>query len=126
MSTASSSAIFSTNRVDSLGFYLNPLRMPLDLWRRRDLVWQFTVREVQGRYKGSYLGLVWAMINPLLMLAVFTFVFHNLFHSRWNQNNAHENFMVYAMHLYSGIIAFNIFSESVNRRRPLSRRTPTT
>ena len=38
------------------------------------LIWQLTKRELTGRY-GSYLGIVWAPIHPLLMLAAYTFVF---------------------------------------------------
>jgi lipopolysaccharide transport system permease protein len=90
---------------------LNPFKMAAGLWSRRELTRQFIVREIQGRYKGSYLGLVWAIINPLLMLAVFTFVFRFLFRSRWE--GSHQGVMDYALNLYSGMIAFNIFSESV-------------
>lgn len=90
---------------------LNPLKMAASLWSRRELTRQFIVREIQGRYKGSYLGVLWAIINPLLMLAVFTFVFRYLFRARWE--GAHQGVMDYALNLYSGMIAFNIFSESV-------------
>jgi lipopolysaccharide transport system permease protein len=95
----------------ALSLNLNPVEMAANLWRRRELTSQFIVREIQGRYKGSYLGLLWAMINPLLMLCVFTFVFHYLFKARWD--SAHQTVMGYALNLYSGMIAFNIFSESV-------------
>ncbi len=45
------------------------------LWRHRDLIRQLTRREVIGRYKGSVLGVLWSLVNPLLILAVYTFAF---------------------------------------------------
>ena len=43
--------------------------------RHRTLIWQFSRREVLGRYRGSLFGLAWSFITPLLMLGVYTFVF---------------------------------------------------
>ena len=43
--------------------------------RKRDLWWQFTVRAVESRYRGSYLGMLWAVLNPMLMLSVYFVVF---------------------------------------------------
>jgi lipopolysaccharide transport system permease protein len=108
-------ASYRADQVDSVIAHLNPLLLCGDLWKYRNLIRQFTVREIQGRYKGSYLGVIWAMINPLLMLAVYTFVFHDINGQRWDPNNQNENFLVYATHMFIRIIAFNLFSESVNR-----------
>ena len=47
--------------------------------RKRDLWWQFTVRAVESRYRGSYLGILWAILNPLLMLAIYFAVFGIIF-----------------------------------------------
>jgi len=84
-----------------------------NLYQRRELLRQLSVREIQGRYRGSYLGMVWALLTPLLTLLVYTFVFHVVFHATWYRQD--ENFMVYAMNMFSGIIAFGIFSESAIR-----------
>ena len=46
------------------------------------LVSQLTRREVTGRYRGSYLGIVWSFINPLLLLCIYTLVFHYIFNAR--------------------------------------------
>lgn len=51
--------------------------------RNASLIWQMTKREVVGRYRGSVLGLAWSFFNPLLMLAVYSFVFSFVFKSRW-------------------------------------------
>ncbi|MGA2583104.1 MAG: ABC transporter permease [Tepidisphaeraceae bacterium] len=85
-----------------------------NLTRRRELIWQLSLREMQGKYRGSYLGMIWALVTPLLTLMVYTFVFHFVFHAHWT-DQPDENFMVYAMNMFSGIIAFNVFSESTVR-----------
>jgi len=46
-----------------------------DLWRHRDLLWQFTMRSIEVRHKGSYLGLIWSVLNPLLMLGLYVLMF---------------------------------------------------
>ena len=46
-----------------------------DLWVHRELLWQFTLRNVELRHKGSHLGLVWSFLNPVLMLGLYVLVF---------------------------------------------------
>jgi lipopolysaccharide transport system permease protein len=103
--------------------YLQPLKMIHNLWTRRYLIWQFTLREVQYRYRGSYLGVLWSLITPLLMLLVYTFVFSVIFRVRWT-DSASESFMDFALILFSGLIAFNVFSECITRAPLLIVGTP--
>ena len=84
-----------------------------DTWRQRNLIWQLIRREVVGRYKGSVLGIVWTLAQPLLMLAVYTFVFGIIFESRWQ--GAAGNKLEFAAILFSGLLVFNLFSECINR-----------
>ena len=44
-------------------------------WAHRNLIWQFARREVLGRYRGSVLGVGWAVLTPMALLAVYTLVF---------------------------------------------------
>ncbi len=53
------------------------------LIKNRFLIEQLTKRDISGRYKGSMLGNAWSFITPLLMLAVYTFVFTVVFKARW-------------------------------------------
>lgn len=46
-----------------------------DLWQHRELLWQFTLRNVELRHKGSHLGLIWSFLNPLLLLGLYVLVF---------------------------------------------------
>lgn len=70
-------------------------------------------RDVEGRYRGSLFGLLWAVINPLLMLAVYTFVFSVVFNARWSTGS--ESKTEFALALFSGLTVFNLFSECINK-----------
>lgn len=94
---------------------LNPLAAVTDLWRHRDLIRQFTRREIEGRYKGSYLGLLWSFITPLVMLLVFTFVFGVVFKARWPHARGGDSLAEFALVMFAGQLAFQAFAEPVNR-----------
>jgi len=58
------------------------------------------------------LGVLWSLAAPLLTFAVYSFAFGVIFHGRWSGNLSGEN---YSLILFSGIVTFSIFSETVNR-----------
>lgn len=92
---------------------INPIKLATHLWYHRELIKQFTKREVIGRYRGSYLGILWSFLNPLLMLVVYTFVFSVVFKARWSTGS--NNRLEFALILFSGITTFNLFAEVVTR-----------
>lgn len=102
-------------RPDSARQYLNPLAMLRNLWLYRNLIKQFTRREVAARYRGSYLGILWSFVTPLVMLIVYTFVFSIVFKARWGNQLSDESQVGFALTLFTGLIAFNVFSESIAR-----------
>ncbi len=83
-------------------------------WSHRQLIAQMTKREVIGRYKGSVLGLTWSFFNPILMLAVYTFVFSVVFKARWGMGEE-ETKSQFAMVLFAGLIVHGLFAEVLNR-----------
>lgn len=83
-------------------------------WGNRQLIVQMTRREVVGRYRGSVLGLVWSFFNPLMMLAIYTFVFSFVFKARWGMAIA-ESKADFAIILFVGLIVHGLFAECVNR-----------
>jgi len=91
-----------------------PLSVFSSLYDHWDLILQMGKREVIGRYRGSILGLVWSLFNPILMLAVYTFVFSVVFKMRWGQG-AGDSKAEFAYILFAGLIIFNLFSEVINR-----------
>jgi ABC-type polysaccharide/polyol phosphate export permease len=52
------------------------------IWRHRGLLSTLVSRELKARYRGSVLGLFWSFVNPLLLLAVYSFVFGFVFAPR--------------------------------------------
>jgi lipopolysaccharide transport system permease protein len=82
-------------------------------WRNRQLIIQLTKRDVLGRYRGSVMGLAWSFFNPLIMLAVYTFVFSVVFKARWGGGG--EDKINFAIILFAGLIVFGLFAECINR-----------
>ncbi len=70
-------------------------------------------RDVVGRYKGSAIGLMWAFLNPLLMLVVYTFVFSVVFKAKWGGGD--EPKTQFAVILFAGVIVHALFAEVLNR-----------
>jgi lipopolysaccharide transport system permease protein len=90
------------------------LKFPRSLWHNRELWWRLTQREVLGRYRGSVLGIGWSFITPLAMLAVYTFVFSQVFKARWG-GLEQVGPLGFAVNLFAGLIVFNLFGECVSR-----------
>lgn len=76
------------------------------------LIISLVQRDVVARYKGSMLGIIWVICNPIIMLLVYGFVFGVVFESRWGDIQGKGNF---AIVLFLGLITFNFFGETVNR-----------
>lgn len=91
---------------------LNPLRIFADIWQNRYLLGQLVKRDVLLRYRGAVFGVLWIFFSPLIMLAIFAFIFGQIFQMRWPQQ---ESGIPFWLLLYTGLIAFNFFAETVSR-----------
>lgn len=91
----------------------NPKSIIVSFWQNRGLIKQFIKREVISRYRGSYLGLMWSFINPLIMLGVYSFIFSVVFKVRWSIGTGSK--IEFALVLFCGLITFNIFAEVISR-----------
>lgn len=81
-----------------------------DLWQHRELLWQFTLRNVELRHKGSHLGLVWSFLNPLLMLGLYVLVFGYIFGGSFGILPG-ETRVDYALGIFFGLTVFHFVSE---------------
>nr|WP_248797616.1 ABC transporter permease [Pseudomonas sp. MWU13-2105] len=70
-------------------------------------------RDISGRYRGSWLGLLRSLVYPLFMLAIYSFVFGGIFKFRWEADS--RSLLEFALILFIGMMVFNLFSECVSR-----------
>src|SRR5690349_5780466 len=85
------------------------------LWQlpsRTELIFSFAKRELLGRYKGSVLGIAWAVLTPIVMIAIFTFIFAGIFGARFGASNSHWD---YALYLFCGLLPWSMFHASVQQ-----------
>ncbi|PXX46629.1 ABC transporter permease [Undibacterium pigrum] len=92
---------------------ITPYSLLVSLKQHRRLILSLIQREVLIRYQGSLLGLLWSFFNPVLMLAVYTFVFSVVFKARWAGGS--DSKTEFALVLFAGLMVFGLFSECVNR-----------
>lgn len=87
------------------------------LWPRRywGLLAQLTQREIDARYRHSWLGALWMVITPLVMMAVLTLVFRQVMGVRWPGLGHEEAHLGFALRLYAGMVVFQFFADCVNR-----------
>lgn len=79
---------------------------------RAELLFGMVKREVLGRYRGSMFGLVWSIVSPLLLLAVYTLAFHELFGARWPGAESRSGFATMA---FVGLIVHGLLAETLMR-----------
>ncbi len=77
------------------------------LWRHRALIAVLVRRELVARYRASVLGFFWSMLNPLLLLAVYTFVFTTIFKPRYVGGEP------YPLFLFCGLLPWLFLSGAV-------------
>jgi len=80
--------------------------------RKRDLWWQFTVRSVESRYRGSYLGIIWSVLNPVLMLGVYYVVFGMIFKGHFRDPRV-ESEVDYAMAMFLGLTLYMLVADTL-------------
>lgn len=82
------------------------------IWARRELVKTMVFRELAARYRGSVAGLAWAVIQPLAMLALYTFVFSAILRVKFGVDGST---MAFAFYLFSGMVPWLAFAEALGR-----------
>lgn len=99
--------------------HLNPKNMVSNLWKNRELIMALAWRDLSQRYRGAFLGFLWSLITPLVMLSIYTFVFSYVFKARWLSSDTPTPAEDYALILFAGLTAFNVLSEVMNRSTTL-------
>jgi len=84
----------------------------LSIWDHRNLISMMVKRDSLGKYKGSLLGVLWPMINPVGHLILYTFLFCIILKVKLGGDGSTSNFALYLM---AGLLPWGAFSEAVSR-----------
>ena len=84
-----------------------------DLWRNRHLLWQFTLRNVELRHKGSHLGLIWSILQPLLMLGLYMLVLGYINQGKFGVRE-NETWIDFGLGIFLGLSLFHFLAEVLN------------
>lgn len=79
----------------------------------RGLIWRMGSRDALAPYRGAGLGTLWAVVQPLLTLSVYTFVFSVIFPSRWGEIGDAGATGGFALHFFAGFVLFGLFGRAV-------------
>jgi len=85
------------------------------LFTQRSLIAQLTEREVVGRYRGSFLGLLWPFITPLLMLLLYTFVFGSVLGGRHWAGAGDGSIGQFALIIFVGLTLHGVLAEMLTQ-----------
>ena len=88
-------------------------RLTLPVYRQ--LFYALITREIQLRYRGSMLGFLWAVINPVLLMLVYYFVFSLVFQVKLPQLYDGRD-VPFAGFIFSGLIVYFLFAEILQKQ----------
>jgi lipopolysaccharide transport system permease protein len=88
--------------------------MIVPLLKYRGLIWQHALSELRYRYAGTGLGVVWNVLHPLALIAVYTLVFSTIYSTAPNLSLPAERFG-FLMYLCSGLLPWLAFAECITR-----------
>jgi len=89
--------------------FIYPVRT---IWRNCGLIRVMVRRDILGRYRGSFAGAFWTIINPLLLMATYFYVFGVVLQSRFGADNSRSGFALYFL---AGMLPWLAFSEAAGR-----------
>ncbi len=78
-----------------------------ELWQYRELFYFFTWRDIKVKYKQTYLGIFWALLQPLGLMLIFTLIFSRT----WKIDTGPVEYPIFVL---SGLILWNLFNASVS------------
>lgn len=91
----------------------NPVGLLRSLWSHRELTLQLAARNIKSKYKGQAFGAAWSLLDPLMLLAIYTFVFGVVFHRGTSETASEGGIAGYALRVFAGILIFGVFRETV-------------
>lgn len=86
--------------------------LPVELWQNRKLIWKLSKNDFKTRYAGSYMGMVWAFVQPVITILVYWIVFEFGFNAKAEM--VKDGITVpYVLYLTTGLVPWFYFSEAL-------------
>jgi lipopolysaccharide transport system permease protein len=92
---------------------LSPADLIRQCWLHRHLIRSLAERELSARFRGSLLGGLWAVLQPIAVVAIFYYVLVVIFHTRWSADSNSDGDFIVGM--FIGLLNYNMFAETVGR-----------
>lgn len=93
-------------------FYDKLTILPVELYDNRRLIWKLAKNDFKKRYAGSYLGFIWAMVQPVVTVVMYWFVFDNFFGQKAQMLSTGIS-MPYVLYLTAGLVPWFYFTEAL-------------
>ena len=94
-------------------FYDRLTVLPKELYQSRRLIWKLAKNDFKKRYAGSYLGMIWAFVQPVVTVVMYWIVFDRVFDTR-SQLVAGGIEVPYVLYLTAGLVPWFYFSEALS------------
>ncbi|MBO5208802.1 MAG: ABC transporter permease [Lachnospiraceae bacterium] len=95
-------------------FYDGLTTIPTELFQSRKLIWKLSKNDFKKRYAGSYFGIIWAMVQPVVTVLMYWIVFDRVFDTR-SQLVASGVEVPYVLYLTAGLVPWFYFSEAITQ-----------
>lgn len=95
-------------------FYDGLTTIPIELFQSRRLIWKLAKNDFKTRYAGSYLGIIWAMVQPVVTVLMYWIVFDKVFDTR-SQMLAGGIDVPYVLYLTAGLVPWFYFTEAITQ-----------
>lgn len=96
-------------------YYDRIVTIPLELFQSRGLIWKLAKNDFKKRYAGSYLGIVWALAQPVVTVLMYWIVFDKVFQARVEFVAADGVAPPYVLYLMAGLVPWFYFSEAISQ-----------
>ena len=94
-------------------FYDRLVSLPMELWQSRKLIWKLAKNDFKTRYAGSYLGRIWAFVQPVVTVVLYWFVFDYVMQAKKEFMSEGVD-VPYLVWLMAGLVPWFYFSEAIN------------
>ncbi len=100
--------IYESDKFIKMGFFVLWREMVLSLFRSRELIWRLFLRDFSARYRQSFFGVLWAVLNPVITVGIFVIL------NRSGILNIGKTSVPYPVFALIGISVYGIFSTGLS------------